>query len=77
MDFTVKHGGRGFEFRCFVNTPEDPMVIAKRLEKALRGQEKSAHMIMVAVLTPKETAEFLKKCAEMEIHVAMKEEAGT
>lgn len=73
MDFSVKHGGRGFEFRCFVNTNEDPTEIIKRLQKALRGQEKSACMILVAKLSPQEVAQFMKKCAEMEIKVGMKE----
>lgn len=64
-DFTVKHDGRGFEFRVYVNTGEDPLEITRRLQKAARGQEKNACLVTAAKLSPEEVAKFLELCAEM------------
>lgn len=41
-DFTVKFDGQGYLFEVFVNTNEDPVELAKRLQKAARGQIKAA-----------------------------------
>lgn len=63
-DFTVKFGGNGYRFDVFVNTNEDPSEIAKRIQKAARGQIKAACVVAVSKLTPDEVKGFLDAIAE-------------
>jgi hypothetical protein len=64
-DFTVKYGGKGYKFEVFVNTDDDPKEIAKRLQRAARGQNKAACLVTAAELTPDGVAEFLKLLADL------------
>lgn len=63
-DFSVKYDGKGYRFDVFVNTNEDPAEIAKRIQKAARGQIKAAVMVAVADLTPDEVKAFMGVLAE-------------
>jgi hypothetical protein len=64
-DFSVKYDGKGYRFDVFVNTDEDPMEVAKRLQKAARGQVKAACMVGCVRLTPDEVKGFMGKLAEL------------
>ena len=64
-DFTVKFDGKGYKFEVYVNTDEDPSEIAKRLQKAARGQVKAACLVACSVLTPEEVKVFMRAIAKM------------
>ena len=64
-DFTVKYGGNGYRFEVYVNTNEDPNEVAKRLQRAARGQVKAACMVLTVRLTPDEVREFMGKLAQL------------
>lgn len=64
-DFTVKFDGNGYRFDVFVNTNEDPNEIARRIQRAVRGQVKAACLIAVAKLTPDEVKSFLEEIAKV------------
>ncbi len=64
-DFSVKFNGKGYRFDVFVNTNEDPNEIAKRIQKAARGQVKAACVVAVAELTPEEVKGFLDEIAKV------------
>lgn len=64
-DFTVKYDGKGYKFEVYVNTNEDPSDIAKRLQRAARGQNKAACLITAAELTPEAVAKFLGLLADL------------
>ena len=64
-DFSVKFDGQGYRLDVFVNTNEDPAEIAKRLQKAARGQIKAAVIVAVSKLTPDEVSAFMKAGADV------------
>jgi predicted TIM-barrel fold metal-dependent hydrolase len=64
-DFTVKFDGKGYRFEVYVNTNEDPGEIAKRLQKAARGQLKAACVVTAAELTVDEVKDFMAKLAKL------------
>ena len=63
-DFTVKFDGNGYRFEVYVNTNEDPSDIAKRLQKAARGQVKAACAVSCSKLSPEEVKAFLEFIAK-------------
>lgn len=64
-DFTVKFDGKGYKFEVYVNTDEDPSDVAKRLQKAARGQSKAACVVMASVLTVDEVKKFMGVLADL------------
>lgn len=64
-DFTVKFDGKGYKFEVYINTNEDPTEIAKRLQKAARGQIKAACAVACVRLTPDEVKEFMQVLVKM------------
>ena len=63
-DFSVKYDGKGYAFKVYVNSNEPPEEIAKRLQKAARGQIKAACMVACSKLTPKQVETFMGMLAK-------------
>lgn len=64
-DFSVKYDGKGYLFEVRVNTNEDPNEVAKRLQKAARGQIKAATMVACKKLSPDEVKDFMGVLAKI------------
>lgn len=64
----IAYGGRGWRFVCNVNTDEDFLEVAKRINDDLGVAFVCNVIIVAAELEPEQVQEFMKNMAELEVN---------